>query len=256
VKARISEKVHEHAMKIQPTKTASRLYLRRPSHCGLTCSASRPGLKLVVCYLETLVGLFRAILGSYIRHLNTEVQWYHHRPLEFDFHERSPLTVNPEIFGLGFCCSSNAFDHAGCDLISVRELSWKPKQLCRNRRDMNGVIIFAECIRFDLQNFFCCWFESVFRSRHQIGRFLLLPLMPCRFHRLQKPVSHIHRSKRQDGTSGVSQAIVASEALSLAPKEQRISPRGLTRIVQCTCSSLVRLHICSVDHNWLFKPYI
>jgi hypothetical protein len=134
-------------MKIQPTKTASRLYLRRPSHCGLTCSASRPGLNLVVCYLETLVGLFRAIFGSYIRRLDTEVQWYHHRPLEFDFHEGSPLTVNPEIFGLGFCCGSNAFDHAGCDLISVSELSWKPKQLCRNRRDVNGVIIFAECIK-------------------------------------------------------------------------------------------------------------
>lgn len=72
----------------------------------------------------------------------------------------------------------------------MSDLSWKPKQLCRNRRDVNRVIIFAKCspfrgcIRFDVQNFFCRWFESVFRGRRRVGGFLHSRLVPRWFHRL------------------------------------------------------------------------
>jgi hypothetical protein len=99
------------------------------------------GLNLVVCYHKCRV---ERCLKSYIRRLDTKAQWHHHRPLEFDFHERCPITVKLEVSGLCLCTSSNVFTHAGCDLVSMSELSLKPKQHCRDRRDVNRAIIFAE----------------------------------------------------------------------------------------------------------------
>src|ERR1700722_11322039 len=228
---------------------------------------------------QDLVGLFRTIFGSYIRRLDTEVQWYYHRPLGFDFHERSPLTVKPEICGLCFCCCCCccAFGHAGCDLISVSDLSWKPKQLCRNRRDVNGVIIGT----FLLSRLVPCRLHRLLQERqdvddlpkikslvaspntsttsNSIPRFTLLAFLsrdPLARSRVRKPMvlhSLVERNSNQfrkftDPRGKMGQAGLASNSsirgsVTGAKRNKELVPEVRLAFVQCTCSSLVGLHI-------------